>query len=142
MFELNYRDNRPIYEQLKEQLRKLLVAGAIHPDEKLPSIREVASKLAINPNTIQRAYRELESEGYIYTITGRGSFAAPRDDVDTKRLTELLDNFDLIVSELLYLEQKPNTLFQRIRSIEESRSSTDQIAGKENPAGNKEGNQL
>lgn len=139
MFELNYRDNRPLYEQLKEQLRRLLVAGAILPDEKLPSIREVASNLAINPNTIQRAYRELESEGYLYTITGRGSFAAAREDVDTKRLTELQDNFDLIVLELLYLNQTPDTLFQRIRSLQDKRSSKEQIAGRENPAKNKEG---
>lgn len=61
MISLNYRDSRPIYEQIKDGLRKLVVSGAVRQDEKLPSVRELATSLAINPNTIQRAYRELEN---------------------------------------------------------------------------------
>ena len=117
MFQLNYRDSRPIYEQIMEQLRKLIVTQAIKPDEKLPSIREVAAGLAINPNTIQRAYRELENEGYIYTIAGKGSFAAPRQDIDTKREEELLSQLDEIVTELSYLGYSPDTLNKRIEKI-------------------------
>ena len=63
MIQLNYRDAKPIYEQVKEGIRKLVVSGALKPEEKLPSVREMASKFAINPNTIARAYRELEEEG-------------------------------------------------------------------------------
>lgn len=117
MFQLNYRDNRPIYEQIKEQLRKLIVTHIIKPDEKLPSIREIASSLAINPNTIQRAYRELENEGYIYTISGKGSFAAPRQDIDARRTDELLIQFDEIVTELSYLGYTSQTLTSRINEI-------------------------
>ncbi|MCI8371810.1 MAG: GntR family transcriptional regulator [Lachnospiraceae bacterium] len=117
MFQLNYRDNRPIYEQLKEQLRKLIVTGVLKSDEKLPSIREIASSLAINPNTIQRAYRELESEGYVYTIAGKGSFAAPRQDIDDRREKELLQQFDTIVLELSYLGYQSDSLFQRITNL-------------------------
>lgn len=117
MFQLNYRDSRPIYEQIKEQLRKLIVTRAILPDEKLPSIREVATSLAINPNTIQRAYRELESEGYIYTIAGKGSFAAPRQDIDTRRESELLTQFDEVVTELSYLGYTADTLYKRITNL-------------------------
>lgn len=76
MIQLNYRDAKPIYEQIKDGLRKLVVSNALDAGEKLPSVRELASQLAINPNTIQRAYRELESEGYIYTIIGKGTFVA------------------------------------------------------------------
>ena len=76
MVQLNYRDAKPIYEQIKDGLRKLVVSNALDAGEKLPSVRELASQLAINPNTIQRAYRELESEGYIYTIVGKGTFVA------------------------------------------------------------------
>ena len=76
MISLNYRDPRPIYEQLEEKLRRLILSGAIGEGERLPSVRELASQLAINPNTIQRAYRELENEGYIVSVPGRGSFAA------------------------------------------------------------------
>ena len=75
MFQLNYRDTRPFYEQIKDNLRQLLVTHSISENEKLPSVRELASVLTINPNTIQRAYRELETEGYIYTVPGKGTFA-------------------------------------------------------------------
>ena len=77
MISLNYRDSRPIYEQIRDGLRKLIVTGALSADEKLPSVRALAAQLAINPNTIQRAYNELEGEGYIYSVPGKGSFAPP-----------------------------------------------------------------
>ena len=76
MISLNYRDARPIYEQIKDGLRHLVVTGAVEPGEKLPSVRALAATLAINPNTIQRAYNDLESEGYLVTQPGKGSFAA------------------------------------------------------------------
>ena len=78
MLQLNYRDGRPIYEQVRDGLRQLLVTGAIQPGEKLPSVRQLASQLAINPNTIQKAYEALEQEGYVYSVPGKGSFAAAR----------------------------------------------------------------
>lgn len=117
MLQINYRDNRPIYEQVKEQLRKLIVTNVIQPDEKLPSIREMASGLAINPNTIQRAMRELESEGYIYTLAGKGSFAAPRQDIDDRRESELLAQLDELVTELSYLGYTTDVLSRRISKI-------------------------
>ena len=70
---INYRDSRPIYEQVRDGLRRLIVSGSLPLGEKLPSVRELSTQLTINPNTIQRAYRELESEGYIYTVSGKGS---------------------------------------------------------------------
>ena len=117
MIQLNYRDSKPIYEQIKEGLRRLVITGAIATDEKLPSVRELASELAINPNTIQRAYRELETEGYIYTVSGKGSFAAEQSDVNGRRNEALLKEFDEIVRELLYLSGDKEAL---IRRIEES----------------------
>ena len=77
MISLNYRDSRPIYEQIRDGLRKLIVTGALSADEKLPSVRALAAQLAINPNTIQRAYNELEGEGYIYSVPGKGSLGGP-----------------------------------------------------------------
>ena len=65
LIQVNYRDVRPIYEQIIDSVQKLVITDALLPDEKLPSVRELASKLAINPNTISRAYRELEREGYV-----------------------------------------------------------------------------
>lgn len=117
MIQLNYRDAKPIYEQIKDGLRRLVITGAIAADERLPSVRELASELAINPNTIQRAYRELESEGYIYTVSGKGSFAAEQSDVTGGRNEKLLKQFDDIVRELLYLSEDKDALIQRIEEI-------------------------
>lgn len=117
MIQLNYRDAKPIYEQIKEGLRRLVITGVIATDEKLPSVRELASELSINPNTIQRAYRELEQEGYIYTISGKGSFAAQQQDVNRRRNEELLQKFDEIVKELLYLKDTADQLKERIDEL-------------------------
>lgn len=117
MIQLNYRDSKPIYEQIKDGLRKLVVSGAVKKDEKLPSVRELATSLSINPNTIQKAYRELEQEGYIYTIAGKGSYAAERADVASGRNEELMKEFDEIVKELLYLCQDKDILIKRIEEL-------------------------
>ena len=119
MLELNYRDARPIYEQIKDGLRRLILSDVIRQDEKLPSVRELASQLAINPNTIQKAYRELEQEGYVYTVSGRGSFAAPLSDVRTGRQEILLEQFDETVTELLYLKKDPDELKKRIDELQQ-----------------------
>lgn len=121
MININFRDSRPIYEQVKTTLRKLIVSGAMSPDEKLPSVRELASQLVINPNTMQRAYRELEQEGYIISIPGKGSYANLSDQVDEGRKKELLTAMDEIVAELLYLGVTPDELDRRIREKEAAR---------------------
>ncbi len=114
MIQLNYRDNKPIYEQVKDGLRKLVISGGIKPGEKLPSVRELATSLSINPNTIQKAYRSLEDEGYIYTITGRGSFVSKREEVVSPRYEEQLKRFDEITKELLFMGCPKATLAERI----------------------------
>ena len=119
MVQLNYRDSKPIYEQIKEGLRRLVVTGALSVGEKLPSVRELASQLAINPNTIQRAYRELENEGYIYTLVGKGTFVAENDNIDNTREKELLQDFDELVTELLYLKVSKSILKERIDTVTE-----------------------
>ncbi len=125
MIQLNYRDSKPIYEQIKDGLRRLVVTGAIHKDDKLPSVRELATQLSINPNTIQKAYRELEQEGYIYTIAGKGSFAAEKQDVVPGRDKNLLKEFDEIVKELLYLREDKDALIQRIETLAQGGDTSD-----------------
>ena len=115
MIQLNYRDARPIYEQVRDGLRHLVVTGALQAGDKLPSVRALASSLAINPNTIQRAYESLEAEGYVYSIPGKGSFAAPRTGVDEERRDRLLRQFDSLTAELLYLGVTRDRLIARIR---------------------------
>ena len=101
MLNLDYRDARPIYEQVRDGLRRLMVTGVIREGEKLPSVRALASSLAINPNTIQRAYESLEAEGYVCSVPGKGSFAAPHTGVDQGRRDSLLGRFDTVTAELL-----------------------------------------
>ncbi len=103
MISLNYRDSRPIYEQIKDGLRKLIVTGAVSADEKLPSVRALATQLSINPNTIQRAYNELEGEGYIYSVPGKGSFATGETGAGASRRRELWEKARELLAELKYL---------------------------------------
>jgi Predicted transcriptional regulators len=110
LISLNYRDSRPIYEQIKDELRRLVVTGALKKDDKLPSVRALATQLAINPNTIQRAYNELESEGYIYSVPGKGSFAAATPGEDTERRRELMKKVRELLRELRYLGVGPAEL--------------------------------
>ena len=85
--------DRPIYAQLVEQLQRAIVSGAYAPGAKIPSVRELAGQLAINPNTIQRAYRELESEGYILSVAGKGSFVTQVDRLAEQQKKEALNAF-------------------------------------------------
>ena len=103
MISVNSHDSRPIYEQITENFRRLIVSGVLEPDEKLPSVRELAQRLAINPNTIQRAYRELEADGYSYSVPGKGSFVSSVRYVNEARRAELLSALDETVRELLFL---------------------------------------
>lgn len=120
MIRLNYRDARPIYEQVRDGLRHLVVTGAIGQGEAFPSVRAMAASLAINPNTIQRAYESLESEGYLYTVAGKGSFASPQTGVDPARREALLIQFDASAAELLFLGMTAAELAQRLRQAGQS----------------------
>lgn len=100
MIVLDYRDSRPLYQQVKDSLRRMMLTGLLEPDEKLPSVRSLATQLAINPNTIQRAYAELEAEGYIYSVAGRGSFVSTGDGEHLRRIAELTGRLAPLLEEL------------------------------------------
>jgi GntR family transcriptional regulator len=100
MIHLDYRDSRPIYQQVKDTLRRHIVTGVLMPGEKLPSVRALASQLSINPNTIQRAYAELEAEGYIFSVTGKGNFVAEGNTQNLARREELLAKMKPMMEEL------------------------------------------
>lgn len=94
MIVIDYSDKRPIYEQIAERFRMLIINGIMEADERLPSVRTLAVELSINPNTIQRAYTELEREGFIYSVKGRGNFVK-KDEALFQRLKQhLLDEFE------------------------------------------------
>ena len=100
MIVLDYRDSRPLYQQVKDSLRRMMLTGLLEPDEKLPSVRSLATQLAINPNTIQRAYAELEAEGYIYSVAGRGSFVSAGDGEHLRRIAGLTGRLVPLLGEL------------------------------------------
>lgn len=76
MIAIDYTDRRPLYEQITERFQSLILCGALEKDSPLPSVRSLAMELSVNPNTIQRAYTELERRGVVYTVKGKGIFAA------------------------------------------------------------------
>jgi GntR family transcriptional regulator len=119
MLQLDYRDARPIYEQVKDGLRRLVVTGAIQERERLPSVRQLAASLAINPNTIQKAYEALEAEGYVYTVPGRGTFATAQTDVSRERREALLKQFDTVSAELKFLGVPAEELARRLTKEDE-----------------------
>ncbi|EJP22103.1 MAG: GntR family transcriptional regulator [Lachnoanaerobaculum sp.] len=105
MIVIDSRDKRAIYEQVMDRLSDLMLIGALEPGDKLPSVRSLAVELSINPNTIQKAYIELERQGYVYSVKGVGSFVADMDVIKEnkksiiyKELEELVDKSRKIIS--------------------------------------------
>ena len=99
MILIDYKDRRPLYEQIVEKLSDLMVRGVLVQDSQLPSVRSLATELSINPNTIQRAYAELERQGYIYSVKGRGSFVAENHQIRAKKQVEIWRELALLVED-------------------------------------------
>ncbi|KAF0819874.1 MULTISPECIES: GntR family transcriptional regulator [unclassified Cytobacillus] len=119
MFELDVRSRKPIYEQLVERLKELIITEVLTADEQLPSVRMLAHQLTINPNTIQKAYRELESQGYIYSIKGKGSFvSASTPNLNSEKIEKVKNELSKLLSEAMYLGITKNELFKLIQEIE------------------------
>ena len=119
MVHLDYRDARPIYTQITDDLRTQITAGILQHGDKLPSVRELAAELAINPNTIQRAYRELEHEGYVQSIPGKGCFALKQTAGDTKRMESLWETLEKTAAELRFLGVSTEDLISHIKGGEQ-----------------------
>ena len=119
MISINTRDPRPIYLQIKENICRLILTGILPEGERLPSVRELAGQLAINPNTIQRAYRELEHEGFIYSMTGKGSFVGALSEVDDGRKTAKLAEFKAAAQELMNLGMGREQLAAILQELEQ-----------------------
>ena len=109
-----FQDHLPIYAQLMDTLKRRIITGRYLPGEKLPSVRELAVSLAINPNTIQRAYHELESDGYIVSVPGKGSFCAQFSPQSDPRREELLARLEETVRELRWLGVSEEEIIEKI----------------------------
>ena len=92
MILIDYNDKRPIYEQIVDRFQTLILNGALEPNMQLPSVRALAIELSINANTIQRAYSELEREGYIYSVKGRGNFVRDNKSLAEQKKLKLLND--------------------------------------------------
>ena len=115
MVNLDYRDARPIYAQIIDTYRSQIAAGILRNGDKLPSGRDLASQLAINPNTIQRAYRELEMAGWIATVPGKGCFVCGIPGEAVQAQQDLLQQFDKITAALLASGATTQSLIERLQ---------------------------
>ena len=114
MIHLDYRDVRPIYAQIISNIKEQITAGILHTGDRLPSVRELASQLTINPNTIQRAYRALEAEGWIVTVPGKGCFVSANSSCQEQEQKRLLEIFDETCAGLKALGMTAEELTARI----------------------------
>ena len=116
MIFVDVRSPKPLYEQIKDSIRNQMIRGLLQPDDKLPSVRELARQAAINPNTIQKAYRDLEAEGLIYTAPGRGCFVAqPKAEYAQRRKEELWRQMEPLVAELRYLGVDAQEICEQVK---------------------------
>lgn len=99
MIFIDYKDARPIYEQVTEKFQELILKGVLSPDEQMPSVRNLAMELSINPNTIQKAYAELERQGFIYAVKGRGNFVSGTEQLLQERREEYMKQILALVQE-------------------------------------------
>lgn len=116
MIALDMSDKRPIYEQIVGRYKELIALGVLAPDEKMPSVRQLAIDLSINPNTIQRAYAELERSGFIYTVKGRGNFVADITGMLPIRQKKYFDELDFILAQAEGYSLKGSDVIEHVRT--------------------------
>jgi len=118
MINLDFRDSRPVYEQICEKIKELIVSGAIRAGDKIMSVRDMAAALTINPNTIVKAYKQLENDGYIYSVLGKGYFVAEKSFAATDaRIAEITKNLEANLTELCFLGVKKDEIDKITKNI-------------------------
>lgn len=122
MLELDIRSRKPIYEQLVDKMKELIMNEVLKPDEQLPSVRTLATELTVNPNTIQKAYRELEIQGFIYSIKGKGSFVNPNNQLqDLEKIEAVRKDLEKLVLEALYLGIPADDIIQLVQDLDKAK---------------------
>ena len=115
MLQIDLKSRKSIYEQIVDGCKELIVAGVMKPDEKLPSVRDLSAQLTVNPNTIQKAYRELERQGWIYSSQGLGSFVnGNRPFVEKQQIRDIYERIGAEIRELSYLGVSPGEVEEEI----------------------------
>jgi len=118
---IDYKDTRPIYEQITEKLKILILSGALESESKLPSVRQLAMELSLNPNTVQRAYAELERAGFIYTVKGRGNFVCESHALLEEKRQELKKKCQELLREAKEVGIDRGELMRYMEEIEDDR---------------------
>ena len=125
MINIDYKDKRSIHEQIVGGIKELIVGGILLTDEKLPSVRELSMSITVNPNTVQKAYRQLETEGYIYSVQGKGNFVAPvPEEKDEKKIDELYEDIKRAVYNLMYLGEEKDGIVNLVNNIYSQKEET------------------
>ena len=109
---INYQDSRPIYEQIAERYKLLILKGVLEADEQMPSVRKLAMDLSTNPNMVQRAYAELERQGFLYSVKGRGSFVRGDTNIHAQKRAQLAEQLTGLLKEARELGIDPQELLE------------------------------
>ena len=116
MISIDYKDSRSLHEQIEDGIKTLIINNILKEDEQLPSVRELSVTLTVNPNTVQKAYKQLETEGYIYSVKGKGNFIASFSNAkDGKKISELYDNLHTVLKSLIYLGESEEKIYKFIK---------------------------
>ena len=119
MFQIDLKNRKPIYEQVVDKFTRLILAGNLEEGSRVPSVREMAREISVNPNTVQKAYRELENRGYIYTVMGQGSFISSLSEAESNReVNDLYEKLGQIILELLIRGENKEDVITHIKNME------------------------
>ena len=99
MIVIDYQNRKPIYEQIVDRFQMLIIKGILEPDSQMPSVRNLAAELSINPNTIQKAYGVLEREGFLYSVKGRGNFVSGNQELSAKKKLTYFKEFNNLLKQ-------------------------------------------
>lgn len=117
MINLDYKSGKSIHEQIYDNIKALIVNGALKEDDKLPSVREMSISLTVNPNTVQKAYKELENDGYIYSVKAKGNFVAKIEKADREKTERLLQDLRRTLSELKFSGVEEDEIISTVKEI-------------------------
>jgi GntR family transcriptional regulator len=112
VFQIDVKSRKPIYAQVVDNFKRLIFCGVLAPDDKVPSVRDLAQVLTINPNTVQKAYRVLEAQGYFYTVLGQGNFISVPDA--SNEVGQLFAHLREVVQELIYRGVTKETIIENM----------------------------
>lgn len=122
MISIDYKNEKPLHEQISQRFKDLIICGVLNPGDQLPSVRDLSVDLTVNPNTVQRAYKSLETEGVIYSVRGKGNFVADTREIDNKSLKKLYSSLSDLIRELAFYGETPEQILDVVNKLFEERN--------------------